>query len=67
MLQTAWAVVKKGKIVLLEDISLPEGAKVIVTLLGDDESQFWLQASQRSLSEIWENAEDNIYAELLAE
>jgi len=68
MLQTAWAVVKKGKIVLTENITLPEGAKVIVTLLvEDDESQFWSLASQRSLSEIWDNAEDNVYAELLAE
>lgn len=68
MLQTAWAVVKKGKIVLMENITLPEGAKVIVTLLvEDDESQFWSLASQRSLSEIWDNAEDNVYAELLAE
>lgn len=68
MLQTAWAVVKKGKIVLMENITLPEGAKVIVTLLvEDDESQFWSLASQRSLSESWDNAEDNVYAELLAE
>jgi hypothetical protein len=68
MLQTAWAVVKKGKIVLMEDMDLPEGAKAIVTfLVEEDESQFWSLASQRSLSEIWENAEDDVYAELLAE
>ena len=68
MLQTAWAVVKKGKIVLMENITLPEGAKVIVTLLvEEDESKFWSLASQRSLSDIWENAEDDIYAELLPE
>jgi hypothetical protein len=68
MLQTAWAVVKKGKIVLMENITLPEGAKVIVTLLvEEDESQFWSLASQRSLSDIWENAEDDIYAQLLPE
>ncbi len=68
MLQTTWAVVRKGKIVLMEDITLPEGAKVIVTLLvEEDESQFWALASQRSLPEIWENTEDDIYAELLPE
>lgn len=50
----------------MENITLPEGAKVIVTLLvEEDESQFWSLASQRSLSDIWENAEDDIYAELL--
>lgn len=68
MLQTTWAVVKKGKIELTENVPLPEGAKVIVTLLvEDDESQFWSLASQRSLSDVWENAEDDIYAELLQE
>jgi hypothetical protein len=66
MLQTAWAVVREGKIELVDDIPLPEGAKVIVTLLTqEDESQFWLSASERSLAEIWENAEDDIYAKLL--
>jgi len=66
MLQTTWAVVKNGKIEPTENIPLPEGAKVIVTLLvEDDESQFWSLASLRSLSSIWENAEDDIYAELL--
>ena len=66
MLQTTWAVVKNGKIEPMENIPLPEGAKVIVTLLvEDDEMQFWSLASQSSLSSIWENAEDDIYAELL--
>ena len=66
MLQTAWAVVREGKIELVDDIPLPEGAKVIVTLLTEeDESQFWLSASEHSLAEIWENVEDDIYAELL--
>jgi hypothetical protein len=66
MLQTVWAVVREGKVELVDNIPLPEGAKVIVTLLTDeDESQFWLFAGERSLAEIWENAEDDIYAELL--
>ncbi len=66
MLQTAWAVVREGKIELVDEIPLPEGAKVIVTLLTqEDESQFWLSASERALAEIWENAEDDIYAKLL--
>jgi hypothetical protein len=47
---------------------MPEGTKVIVTLLVEaEESQFWSLASQRSLSSVWENAEDDIYAELLHE
>ena len=68
MLQTTWAIVREGKIELTENIELPEGAKVLVTVLvEDDESQFWLLASQRSLSSIWENTEDDIYAALLEE
>jgi hypothetical protein len=52
----------------MENIPLPEGAKVIVTMLvEEDESQFWPLASQRSLSDVWGNAEDDVYAELLHE
>jgi hypothetical protein len=66
MLQTVWAVIHDGKIEPLEEVVFPEGAKVIVTLLPeDDDSLFWLSASQTSLAEVWENDEDNIYAELL--
>jgi hypothetical protein len=37
-----------------------------VTLLPEeDEPLFWLSASETSLADVWENTEDNIYAELL--
>lgn len=66
MMNTVWAVVREGKIELLENISLSEGARVLVTLMPDhDEQQFWLDVSDRSLAEVWENTEDDIYAELL--
>jgi hypothetical protein len=66
MLQTVWAVIHDGKIEPLEDVAFPEGAKVIVTWLPEeDEPLFWLSASETSLADVWENAEDNIYAELL--
>ncbi len=66
MLQTIWAVIHNGKIEPLDDITLPEGAKVIVTLLSEEEdTQFWSSASEKSLTEVWENTEDDIYAELL--
>lgn len=68
MLQTVWAVVREGKVELVDNIPLPEGARAIVTLLTDeDESQFWLFAGECSLAEVWENAEDDVYAELLQE
>ncbi len=65
MLKTLWATVRQGKIELLESAELPEGTRVLVTLLPDDETEFWLQASQTSLDAVWNNAEDDVYAELL--
>jgi hypothetical protein len=65
MLKTLWATVRQGKIELLEASELPEGARVLVTLLPDDETQFWLQTSQVSLDTIWDNTEDDVYEQLL--
>lgn len=65
MLKTLWATVKAGKIELMESIELPEGAKVLVTLLPDAETDFWLQTSQVSLDTIWDNPEDDVYDQLL--
>ena len=66
MLSTIHAVVRDGKIELLEPISLPNGAHVLVTVLKDDEQAFWQQASESALKRVWDNPEDDIYAELLA-
>ncbi|MEG4519843.1 MULTISPECIES: hypothetical protein [unclassified Microcoleus] len=65
MLKTLWATVREGKIELLELSELPEGAKVLVTVLPDEEAEFWLQASQTSLDTVWDNTEDDVYAQLL--
>jgi len=65
MLKTLWATVRQGKIELLELSELPEGAKVLVTLLPDEDAEFWLQASQTSLDTVWDNTEDDVYAQLL--
>lgn len=46
-------------------MELPEGTKILVTLLPDDEAGFWAHASQPSLDAVWDNAEDDVYAELL--
>jgi hypothetical protein len=43
---------------------LPEGVRVLVTVLPDDETEFWHQASQPSLDAMWNNAEDDVYAQL---
>ena len=67
MIKTVWAVVRDGKATPVEATELPEGARVLLTVLDDDERDFWLRAGQKSLDAIWDNAEDDIYAELLKE
>ena len=65
MLSTVRAVVREGKIELLDRIDLPEGSKLLVTVLPDEEASFWLDASRASLDRIWDNPEDDVYARLL--
>ena len=65
MMNTVWAVVREGRIVPLEQIEIPEGSRVLLTLLPEDDSSFWTAASQRSLDVVWNNEEDDVYGELL--
>lgn len=66
MLNTLWAVVRGEKIELLEKADIPEGTKVLVTLLTDqDDRQFWQKTSHVSLDAIWNNTEDDVYEQLL--
>ncbi|MBM4046088.1 MAG: hypothetical protein FJ279_13315 [Planctomycetes bacterium] len=67
MLRTVLGIVHEGRIELLEDVQLPDGARALVTVLPNEETDFWVQASQVSLDSIWDNAEDDVYAELLKE
>lgn len=65
MLNTVWAVVHNGRIELSEGVRLPEGAKLLVTVLAEEENDFWLAAGHKSLAAVWDNAEDDVYAQLL--
>jgi len=65
MLKILCATVRQGKIELLESAELPEGVRVLVTVLPDNEAQFWVDASQTSLDAAWDNTEDDVYAQLL--
>ncbi len=67
MLNTLWAVIHNGKIELSEQVDLPEGTKLLVTVLSDNEAKFWLAAAEKSASSVWDNAEDDVYAQLLEE
>jgi len=65
MVQTIWGIVREKKIEISEDVNLPDGARALVILLTeDDESQFWVNASQSSIDAVWNNAEDDVYAQL---
>ncbi len=67
MLQTVLASVQGGQIQLSEPIEIPEGTKLLVTVLAENEARFWLEASQTTLAAVWDNAEDDAYAQLLQE
>lgn len=65
-MQSIRAVVREGRIELLEEVEIPEGTEVLVTPLSE-ESGFWLSAAESSLDSVWGNTEDDVYAELLEE
>jgi hypothetical protein len=65
MPKTVWANFLQGKVELSEPITVPDGTRILVTILPDDENEFWLKASQTSLAAVWDNDEDDIYAQLL--
>ncbi|MDX2034036.1 MAG: hypothetical protein SF339_25405 [Blastocatellia bacterium] len=64
MLSTVKAVVREGRIELLEQVSLPEGTELLITILSD-EDRFWMEASQLSLESVWNHPQDDIYEQLL--
>lgn len=66
MLNTFRGIMRAGKIEPLEQITAPEGSEVLITILPPAaDSEFWLGVSQVSLARIWDNPEDDVYAELL--
>ncbi len=71
MLETIEAVIDmQGQVQLLEKIKLTKKHRALVTILGEtdyfiDENDFFTSASNSKSDEIWNNEEDDIYAELL--
>ena len=71
MLKTLRATVHEGEIELLESAELPEGTKLLVTLISEettdkeDDAKFWEGVSRTSLNAVWDNTEDDVYAQLL--
>jgi predicted DNA-binding antitoxin AbrB/MazE fold protein len=64
MMNTVKAIFREGRIELLEQIDIPEGTEVLVTILSD-EAEFWLRASESSLESVWGDEEDDVYEQLL--
>jgi hypothetical protein len=67
MLKTLWAEVKQGKIELLELADLPEGTRVLVTLLPTQETDQWVNPQGAVRDDIWDNIEDNVQVPVLSE
>lgn len=67
MLKTYSAEMKKGEIRLAEYVQIPDGARVLVTVLDPSEGRFWSAASQSAVDEVWGNEADDVYAKLLEE
>lgn len=59
------AVVHDGKIEPLDRLDLPEGTRLLITIVPDDEEDFWTGASQPSLDAVWGNEEDDVYGQLV--
>jgi predicted DNA-binding antitoxin AbrB/MazE fold protein len=65
MINTIEAVLKNGHFVPIESVSFPDGTKARVTIIDDDDLDFWWSASEEVIDAIWNNSEDDVYAELL--
>jgi predicted DNA-binding antitoxin AbrB/MazE fold protein len=66
MTTTVDAVYENGKLVLQQPLPLPERARVRVTIESDSEREAWLKLSEQSLTNVWGNADDDVFNELLS-
>lgn len=66
MMQSIWGTIHGGKVEFAEPLDLPEGARVLLTVVPADD-EFWEAASNDSLATIWENDQDDVYNALLTE
>ena len=65
-MRTIRAVIRDGKIVPVEGIPFQDGASVLVTLAPEpDDASFWAGVDQDALAQVWDNEQDDVYAELL--
>ncbi len=66
MTTTVEAIYENGTLVLPQPLPLPEKTHVRVTIeSGDTEREGWLRLSEDSLVKAWNNADDDVFNELL--
>jgi len=63
---TVDAIYEEGKLVLQNPLPLPEHSHVRVTIESDTEREAWLKLSEQSLAKVWDNANDDVFNELLS-
>ncbi len=67
MTKTVEAIYENGKLLLSQPLSLPEKSHVWVTIESrDTEREAWLKLSEESLLKTWDNADDDVFNELLS-
>jgi predicted DNA-binding antitoxin AbrB/MazE fold protein len=67
MTTTIEAIYENGKLILPRPLPLPEKSHVRLTIeSGDTEREAWLKLSEEALTKVWDNADDDVFNELLA-
>lgn len=71
MSTTVEAIYEDGKLLLQQPLPLADRARVRVTVeidngaISDSEHAAWLKLSEQSLMKAWDNAQDDVFNELL--
>ena len=65
MYATLPAEMRKGRIHITEKADIPKGARLLVTVVPEDDGTFWAAASRTSSDAVWDNNNDDIYEKLL--
>ncbi len=63
------AVIRSGHLESLDTLDFPEGTNLVILPVTNNEGdhKFWMGVADNSLARIWDNPEDDVYAELLKE
>jgi predicted DNA-binding antitoxin AbrB/MazE fold protein len=67
MTTTLDAIYENGRLILPKPLSLPDKARVRVTIeSADSEREAWLKLSEEALRKTWDNNADDVFNELLS-